>query len=428
MAKLNDEYEDIFSDSSFIEQSIKKKNRKKNSAVKFVIFGCVIALLGGGVGFAALSGVFEPQSVPTESSDVSKAKVEKTQESSEEEEEVSEESEGVSYNTTLQFKSDLNRFNKTVKKLLDQEITSEFVVMYDLTEDRILYNKNGNKKCYPASTTKLMTAVVSSKILSKDTVITVGDEIHMIDPESTTAGLEEGMQLTYEMMLDAMLLPSGNDAAYTLAVTSARVYKEDDTLSNEEAIKVFAQLMNEAAEQLGCKGSHFTAPDGIHDDDHYTTAEDLTRIAAYARSLPLVMNSCKKDHAEWELISNGHESSDEDEEESEVSVGDDDSENLNVDSPLGFEYSDTVEWDNTNVMIIPDSGQYSKFADGMKTGFTDQAGTCVVSSATISGHTIIATVMNATTIYQKYHEANKLFEVGFKLYDMDYTHQDDYLE
>lgn len=428
MAKLNDEYEDIFSDSSFTEQSIKKKNRKKNSAVKFVIFGCVIALLGGGVGFAALSGVFEPQSVPTESSDVSKAKVEKTQESSEEEEEVSEESEGVSYNTTLQFKSDLNRFNKTVKKLLDQEITSEFVVMYDLTEDRILYNKNGNKKCYPASTTKLMTAVVSSKILSKDTVITVGDEIHMIDPESTTAGLEEGMQLTYEMMLDAMLLPSGNDAAYTLAVTSARVYKEDDTLSNEEAIKVFAQLMNEAAEQLGCKGSHFTAPDGIHDDDHYTTAEDLTRIAAYARSLPLVMNSCKKDHAEWELISNGHESSDEDEEESEVSVGDDDSENLNVDSPLGFEYSDTVEWDNTNVMIIPDSGQYSKFADGMKTGFTDQAGTCVVSSATISGHTIIATVMNATTIYQKYHEANKLFEVGFKLYDMDYTHQDDYLE
>lgn len=428
MAKLNDEYEDIFSDSSFTEQSIKKKNRKKNSAVKFVIFGCIIALLGGGVGFAALSGVFEPQSVPTESSDVSKAKEEKTQESSEEEEEVSEESEGVSYNTTLQFKSDLNRFSKTVKKLLDQEITSEFVVLYDLTEDRVLYNKNGNKKCYPASTTKLMTAVVSSKILSKDTVITVGDEIHMIDPESTTAGLEEGMQLTYEMMLDAMLLPSGNDAAYTLAVNSARVYKEDDTLSNEEAIKVFAQLMNEAAEQLGCKGSHFTAPDGIHDDDHYTTAEDLTRIAAYARSLPLVMNSCKKNHAEWELISNGHESSDEEEEESEVSVGDNDSENLNIDSPLGFEYSDTVEWDNTNAMIIPDSGQYSKFADGMKTGFTDQAGTCVVSSATISGHTIIATVMNATTIYQKYHEANKLFEVGFKLYDMDYTHQDDYLE
>ncbi|MBQ8133218.1 MAG: D-alanyl-D-alanine carboxypeptidase [Clostridia bacterium] len=428
MAKLNDEYEDIFSDSSFTEQSIKKKNCKKNSAVKFVIFGCIIALLGGGVGFAALSGVFEPQSVPTESSDVSKAKEEKTQESSEEEEEVSEESEGVSYNTTLQFKSDLNRFSKTVKKLLDQEITSEFVVLYDLTEDRVLYNKNGNKKCYPASTTKLMTAVVSSKILSKDTVITVGDEIHMIDPESTTAGLEEGMQLTYEMMLDAMLLPSGNDAAYTLAVNSARVYKEDDTLSNEEAIKVFAQLMNEAAEQLGCKGSHFTAPDGIHDDDHYTTAEDLTRIAAYARSLPLVMNSCKKNHAEWELISNGHESSDEEEEESEVSVGDNDSENLNIDSPLGFEYSDTVEWDNTNAMIIPDSGQYSKFADGMKTGFTDQAGTCVVSSATISGHTIIATVMNATTIYQKYHEANKLFEVGFKLYDMDYTHQDDYLE
>ena len=101
---------------------------------------------------------------------------------------------------------------------------------------------------------------------------------------------------------------------------------------------------------------------------------------------------------------------------------------MNVDSPLGFEYSNTVEWDNTNALIIPDSGQYSKFADGMKTGFTDQAGTCVVSSATISGHTIIATVMNSTTIYQKYHEANKLFEVGFKLYDMDYTHQDDYLE
>ena len=65
MAKLNDEYEDIFSDSSFTEKSVKKKNRKKNGAVKIAIIGCIIALIGGSVGFAVLSGVFEPQSVPT---------------------------------------------------------------------------------------------------------------------------------------------------------------------------------------------------------------------------------------------------------------------------------------------------------------------------------------------------------------------------
>ena len=194
------------------------------------------------------------------------------------------------------------------------------------------------------------------------------------------------------MMLDALLLPSGNDAAYTLAVTTARVYKNDPKLSNEKAVKVFAELMNKAAKEIGCKGSHFVCPDGIHDDNHYTTAEDLARIAAYARTVPIVMNSCKKSHVEWELIANGHEN---DKKNSKAS--DDDSEE---DTPFDdVEYSNHIEWFNSNKLINPESGQYSKYADGMKTGFTDEAGTCLVSSATMNGHRHTSAVTANMKVY-----------------------------
>ena len=109
---------------------------------------------------------------------------------------------------------------------LDRNIKAGYVVLYDAEKDEILYSKDGEKKIYPASTTKMLTAITAWKVIhDKDYVITVGDEIHLIDPYSSVAGLEEGMQLTLEMMMDAMLMPSGNDAAYVLAVNCGRIYR-----------------------------------------------------------------------------------------------------------------------------------------------------------------------------------------------------------
>lgn len=424
-----EEYEDIYSDSTFIERvNTRKKKRKQEKLRRNIIISVIFVLLFGTVAAAALTGLLKNNSIQTQT--------EKTEESSslkessvESSEESKEESSALSFENSMEFKTASDVFSEKVKNELEKNITSGYVVLYDMTEDKILFQKNGSKKCYPASTTKMLTAIVSSKIIDKDTVITVGDEIELIGEDSSTAGLVKGMKMTFETLIDALLLPSGNDAAYTIAVNSARIYSGDETLSNEEAVKLFVELMNDAAKQIGCKNTHFVTPDGWHDDNHYTTAEDLARIAAYAKTIPLVSNSCKKSYAKWDLIkeeSSSPESTSSQPEESsaaEVSNNNEiqDLETGEIDQEEEA-YGDTIEWYNSNALLLSDSGMYSEFADGMKTGFTDEAGTSVVASATINGHTLIASVMNGLTLYAKYDDANRLFTEGFKLYGLDYQY------
>ncbi len=292
------------------------------------------------------------------------------------------------YSTNAKFIVNTKRLPKEMKAELDEQITSEFVVLYDLTSDEIIYEKNSNKKCYPASTTKMLTAIVASSIIKdKDTEITVGNEIELIGAESSTAGLQIGDKLTFEMLLDALMLPSGNDAAYTVAVNTARIYKNDPSISNKEAVSIFMDLVNDAAKQITATDTHFTTPDGWHDDNHYTTAADLAKIATYLRTVPIVKQSASKAYAEWEFLSGG-----------------------------------TAVWYNSNKLILGDSGYYSPYVDGIKTGFTDEAGTSVVASASMDGHTLIAVVMNADSLYKKYEEAHLLFTSGFNLYNLEYTH------
>ncbi|MDD6488543.1 MAG: D-alanyl-D-alanine carboxypeptidase [Clostridia bacterium] len=291
------------------------------------------------------------------------------------------------YSASGTFKTNLKKLPDNVKKELDKNVTAEFIVLYDATTDEILYQRNADKKCYPASTTKMLTAIVSSAIIEPDTEITVGKEIELIGEDSSTAGLEVGEKMTFEMLMDALMLPSGNDAAYTIAVNAAKIYEENDKLSDKKAVSIFMNLVNDAAEQIGATETHFVTPDGWHDDNHYTSAKDLAKIAAYARTIPLVKNSVKKDYAEWTLKS-----------------------------------GETVAWYNSNQLLLNDSGLYSKYVDGMKTGFTDEAGSSVVASATMNGHTLIAVVMNGESLYKKYDDANLLFKAGFKLYNLDYKY------
>lgn len=100
----------------------------------------------------------------------------------------------------------------------------------------VMYSKNADQKAYPASITKLMTACVMLKYCEGDEVFTAGDEVKMIGEGSSIAYILEGHRLTVNMLVDAMLLPSGNDAAYVVAVNVARKVSGDDTLTNEEEI------------------------------------------------------------------------------------------------------------------------------------------------------------------------------------------------
>ena len=287
------------------------------------------------------------------------------------------------------YNNNTKRFADKVKKNLDKTLTSEFIALYDVTADEFIYLKNATKKCYPASTTKILTAITASTIITDpDTVITVGDEINLIGEDSSIAGLEKGMKLTFEMLLDALLLPSGNDAAYTIAVNCGRIYAEDDKLDNKAAVKVFMECVNKVAERIGADQTHYTTPDGWHDDDHCTSAADLAKIADYAKTIPVVSKSFSKPYAEWKLVKGG-----------------------------------TLAWYNTNRLIVEDSGNYSPYCDGIKTGFTDQAGTSVVASATMNGHTFIAVVMNGISLYAKYDDCNILFKNAFDLYGYKYTYE-----
>ncbi len=286
------------------------------------------------------------------------------------------------------YKINTKRMSQSTMKMLNEKITSGYVALYDVTTDEIIFSKNYNKKCFPASTTKILTAITACKIIQDpDTIITVGKEIRMIDPESSTADLTEGMQLTFEMLMSALMLPSGNDAAYTMAVTCGRIYQHNPSLSEEQALKVFMEQVNVVAAQIGASHTHFVTPDGIHDDKHYTSAEDLIKIADYAMTIPLIKETCRKTTVKWTLPHGG-----------------------------------TVSWDNNNKMLLEGSGVFSPFCDGIKTGFTDEAGTSVVTSATIDGHTFIAVAMKGETVYAKYDDCNLLFQEGFKLYKKEYTY------
>lgn len=373
-------------------QKKRRKQKKKMLIKKASAVACILAMLVGTVAVLSCFGVFSGKNdsiVNAENSNTSSnsKSVAETVVS-----DVSSEPpkpQKPVYLTDASFNTNLKKISSEEIKKLDEKITSEFVVLYDASTDEILYQKNGSKKCYPASTTKLLTAIVSSAIIKPETKITVGKEIELIGEDSSTAGLQVGDKLTFEALIDALLLPSGNDAAYTIAVNTARIYKNDDKLSDKEAVSVFMELVNDAAKQLNATGTHFVTPDGWHDDNHYTNAQDLAKIAAYARTVPLIKKSVSKPYAKWKLLNGGN-----------------------------------VEWYNSNQLLLSSSGLYSKYVDGMKTGFTDEAGSSVVASATMNNHTLIAVVMNGQTLYTKYDDANTLFKTGFKFYGFDYTYGD----
>ncbi len=425
----------------------RKKNKNKRVRVEVISIIVLLLCLSVGVIAFAQKANENHQSDQSSASGVSEEKLQKSEES-QVSEEISEPSEEpVSFRTEAKYTKATDQLSEKAKKKLNEIIESEYVVLYDATADKILYSKNGNKKCYPASTTKILTAVVSSKYLDKDEIIIVGDEIRMIGEDSSIAYLREGMEIPYAALLDAMMLPSGNDAAYTVAVASAKKFKDDPTLGNEECIQVFAQMMNDAAKEMGCTGSHFTCPDGFHDDDHYVTAEDMVKIGAYAVTIPVIMDACIKTEASWKVNAPVLPSEEEEEDENDSGYDEDyedeyyeDTENSTEDTISSSEepvsVADTVTemsetelyWVTHNRLVEEGCGQFSEFATGLKTGYTDEAWTCVVASATMDGHTMIAAVMKSTSNYQKFREANYLFEEAFKLYDLDYTHNDEWVD
>ena len=154
---------------------------------------------------------------------------------------------------------------------------SKSSILIDSTTGQILYEHNAYEKLYPASTTKLMTAILTLENCQLTDIVTVNpDALKGIPATYTTAALQPNEQLTVDQLLHVLLIPSANDAANVLAYHVAG------------SIENFAVMMNAKAKEIGCQNTHFVNPSGVHNDEHYSTAYDMALIGKFANTFDTV--------------------------------------------------------------------------------------------------------------------------------------------
>ena len=254
-------------------------------------------------------------------------------------------------------------------------LNSEAAILVEVSTGRILYEKNSTKQLYPASTTKIMTAIlVIENCNLSDTVTVTQSALNNIPSGYVTCNLQVGEQLTVEDLLYALMIPSANDAAYVLA----------EHVSG--SVENFSTLMNAKALELGCKSTHFVNPNGIHEDSHYSTAYDLYLIGNYA----MKNETFKKIVATTEYTLPATEK-----------------------YPVADRYLKTTN----ELLNEKSSNYYYKYAVGIKTGYTSKAGNCLVAQSSRDGLEFISVVLNGGTtsngLNSRYVDSKKLFNYGY---------------
>ena len=254
-------------------------------------------------------------------------------------------------------------------------LNSEAAILVEVSTGRILYEKNSTKQLYPASTTKILTAILVLENCDLDEKVTVRETaLNNIPSGYVTCNLQIGEQLTINDLLYALMIPSANDAAYVLAEHVGG------------SVEGFSAMMNDKARALGCKTTHFVNPNGIHDDSHYSTAYDLYLIADYA----MKNETFRKIVATTEYT-----------------------------LPATEQYpSEDRVLKTTNELLNENSrNYYYKNAIGIKTGYTSKAGNCLVAGAHRDGLEFIAVVLNGGTtkenLNSRYVDSKKLFNYAY---------------
>ncbi len=242
--------------------------------------------------------------------------------------------------------------------------------LYCVDDDKLLAQKGLDKKISIASTTKLVTVSVMLQYLNQYDYVTVGEEVWFAKPDSTLSYLQPGVQIPVYDLIAAILLPSGNDAAYTAAVNTARAASGDYYMDDDTAVEYFCGLMNDFAAEHGMTGTHFANPEGWDDSTHYSTAGDLLKAAKYVLSVPVLREVVGE--YQW--------------------------------------YYDAYVWTNTNLFINPYSEFYRSDCIGIKTGTTESAGSCLVSAFNIGGKDYICIVMGCEENEDRYRLAQGLLD------------------
>lgn len=157
----------------------------------------------------------------------------------------------------------------------DVSVSAGAGALFDVTDANVLYSKNATERMYPASITKVMTALIAIEEGNLSDIVTVTGDAVITEPGASLCGIKPGDQITMEQLLYGLMMPSGNDAANAIAVHMAG------------SMDAFVDRMNERAKELGATQTHFMNPSGLSNDDHYTTAYDLYLIFNEALKLPL---------------------------------------------------------------------------------------------------------------------------------------------
>lgn len=258
------------------------------------------------------------------------------------------------------------------------DVDAKAAILFDANTKEVLYYKNAVQAQFPASTVKLLTSIVALKWCKEEEEVTIGDEVKMIASDSTRAGLWEGEILTIRNLLEAMLLPSGNDAAYAVATYVGRKSLQNTEATREEAVAEFIHLMNVEAILLGAKNSCFQTPDGYDAVGQYTTAYDMGLIGVAAANNPIIL---------------------------EVT-------NLSSSRNI-FVSGEDVTWCNTNKLITKYSGQYYSCAIGLKTGTSTMAGRCIIAAAEKEGKKVVCAILDSTSA-GRWEDAIALLKYGLE--------------
>ena len=257
---------------------------------------------------------------------------------------------------------------------IEPDISAESAILIEIDSGEILYEKNANAPMYPASTTKIMTALLALEHLNLEDKITVPEDMGPAD--GSAMYLLPGEVFTVRELLDGLLVKSANDAAVLLA----------RTISGD--IQSFATLMNQRAKDIGCTNTSFVNPNCLHDPSHTISAHDMALIAREAM----------KNATFRELVSQVNVTLDETPQTPEKRY---------------FRNTNRFLWSTSKIIY---NNEYIpikyEVVDGIKTGYTGEAGNCLVSSGKKNNIRVISVVFKASG-YDVYRDSRLLLDYGF---------------
>ena len=274
-----------------------------------------------------------------------------------------------------------------------EDITTPHLLLMEAETGAVMYERKGYEKAYPASTTKLMTAILAAEnIQDMSRVVTVGwRAVSGFGPKSSLMGLKGGEEIALIDVLHGLMMRSGNDAAKELAIeTVAEVY--GDAVEESDAVDKFLEMMNDKAAEIGMVNTHFATVDGRHNEEHYTTAYDFALLMQYVLKNELVS----------EVIST-----------------------VTYDIPPNNKHSAGYHLENSNKLICKKETDTTSFlyeyCIGGKTGETNQAGYCLASASKKDDVTLILIQFgdsnaNGRLTTYRYKVAKEIYDWGFSNY------------